>query len=257
MATTGPGAVGTRPPWRRWLLAALPWAAAAALAAAGIAATRGAGGEPTAVLAGPPASPAVEAPAAGPAPTGAAPTTDLPAPLELAVLAAARATLGTAGLADAAGPADDRWPLDVRVAGVTDLGDGVAVVEVHALVIEHTDGSWQPPTARAAAVPVRLDAPGVVLGAAWPLAPPALPRQAPTGTELDEPDPAVVAALEAAGWEVQEVTSVEVVLGEHLRVGLRGAPPDDDSLARHTVWLRDDPGGPRPLVPTDDQPETP
>ena len=241
MVATGPGAVATRPSWRRWLLAALPWIAAAALGTLGLASRGGTA---------PPAPPVASSPDA----TGAEARSDdgmdsLPPLLELAVLDAARTTLGTAGL-PVPGPAPGRWPLDLRVSGTLAIDDGLTVVTVHALVIEEGDGGWSAPRVSAVAVPVRTAPPAAVLGAAWPVRSTVLPPRPPSGSDADDPGAEVATALTEAGWSVREVTRVERVLGRHLRVTVSGTAPDDDTVATHTVWLHDDAGGPRPLVTT-------
>ncbi len=240
--TTGPGAATTRPTWRRWLLAGLPWAAAGLLAGAGMlrATTTADAAAPTAV---PSVAPTPQ-PSAALAPPWVPPATTLAPALELAVLAAARTTLGTAGLPQE-GPAPDRWPLETRLATVSSSGE-VEVATVLALVIERDDGGWGPPVPRAVAVPFRRS-PAAVLGAAWPVPVPAVPVDPPVGRVVADPDPVVVAALEAAGWSVSSVEEVAVVGGHHLRVTVHGTPPGTDRAARHTVWLRDDPGGPTAL----------
>ena len=256
---TGPGAAQARPGWRRWAMAVTPWLAAAALGTAGWLHSRPA---PLAAAATAAPSPAptpdhVTSPQLAPLP----PTSGLllPPDVELAVIATARTTLGTAGLASD-GPAPDRWPLEVRVVDVQDVGAGVGVATVHALVIERTQDGWTAPTIRAAAVPLRTGTSTAVLGSAWPLPSPPTPST-PDAVTSPAPDvgPEVVAPLESDGWTVDRVVSidvVEVVDRRLLRLALSGTPPDETRAADHTVWLLDTPGGPRLLstITTEEHP---
>lgn len=263
MSGTGPGAAQARPGWRRWALAVVPWLAAAALLTAGWLHSRPA---PVAVAATSDPSPApspdaTPTPPPARAPASAATPRGLPLDpsVELAVIATARTTLGTAGL-PSDGPAPDRWPLEVRVVDVRDIGAGIGVATVHALVIDRTQDGWTTPTVRAAAVPLSTGSTTTVLGAAWPLPPPGsatVPDVVATPTDDIGPD--VVAPLESDGWVIDRIDAVDAIDATDqrlLRVSVHGTPPDDTRAADHTVWLLDTPEGPRLLstITTEEHP---
>ncbi len=247
MTMTGPAAATARPRWRRWLLATLPWAAAAGLAVLGVALRAPATSDATAAPVGATPEPVVDAPTSpAAAPEAPASTAAALGPrLELAVLGVARTALGTAGLSQS-GPSPHSWPLDARVTAVSPSGPDIVIVTVTALVIDRHDDRWGEPVARAVAVPVRLTPPAL-LGDGWPVPVDPVPLEPLPHQAVTDVDATVVAALEAAGWTVEEVTAVALVAGHHLAVSLRGTPPGRRAAALHTVWLRDDPGGPTVL----------
>lgn len=269
VGATGPGALEERRDWRRVTMIAAPWVVAAALGVLGVLGARSAPPGPAAAsTATTSLAAAGSTPAPGEVPSAAPPAPDtsldaapaLAPEVELAVLAAARVALGTAGTTStAAGAVADRWPVDARVAAVEAVTADHLVATVHGLVIEHRDDTWHGPTPQAVAVLVRTGpAPGVV-GQAWPLPPPPLASATPELRAVDEVDPSVVAPLEDAGWAVVEVTAVEVSPDALLRVALHGTPPGRQRPGDHEVWLLDAPGGPRllPLPPRPDTEELP
>lgn len=257
---TGPAALDAVPARRHLLVIAAPWVVAVALAAIGVATTRGA---PAGAAMDEPEAPDDSArdtvPDDAPAPASKDDHTGrdvaagaIPPAVQLGVLAAARAELGAAGLVGATGPAAERWPLEVVITAVTAVTDRAAIATVHGLVIERAPEGWTEPTVRAVAVPLLTDPTPAVAGAAWPLPDPPATTVAAPQVALDEPLPEVIDALEHAGWTVQEVTDIGAIGEELLHVRLTGTPPNRSRASPHEVWLLRDPGGPRalPLDPT-------
>ncbi len=261
MPVTGPAALDEQPRRRRTLLLAAPWVLAAALGVAAVvtrpattaspAAVPSATAAPTTDGAAAVATPVPGSPLPTTAPAQPEPSGSLPAATRLQVLATARAALGSAGLPAAAGPAD-RWAIDVRLSEVSRITGDLAVATVHALVIQLGEAGWTGPTPAAVAVPLLLSPEPLVAGPAWPLAAPPSQLAEPDAAAVPDPDPSMVAPLEAAGWTVDEVTTVDLVGGAVLRVDLLGTPPGGGERGEHVVWLLDAPGGPRllPLDPT-------
>lgn len=263
MPVTGPAALDDQPRRRRAVLFAAPWVLAAALGIAALvtrpAATSSPAASPVTVTT-PSAVPTAGGAPASPLPT-AAPTQPAPLPsaslspsTRLQVLATARTALGTAGLTDDTGRSD-RWAVDIRLAEVSKVTGDLAVATVHALVIQLGDSGWTGPTPAAVAVPLLLSPEPLVAGPAWPLAAPSSPLAEPDAKPVPDPDPSMVTPLQEAGWTVDEVTTVDLVGGAVLRIGLVGIPPDGGEHGDHMVWLLDAPGGPR-LLPLDTTPTT-
>lgn len=251
MQATGPGATEQRPTRGRTLrrvLFAVPWLAAATIAAVGLTTAPATGGT-TAPVAEPPPGAVASAEHATPAPVATSPAQppSLAPELRLAVLATAREALGTAGLPGGSGDAARRWPVEIVVDEVRPVADGFAVVTVHALVIEHEDG-WSAPLPRAVGVMVRTGTTPTVLGAAWAVPPPDLPRDTVAGAPVADVDAAVVDPLLAAGWVIDEVLATELVDGVLLRMTVIGTAPGGVTAGRHELWLLDAPGGPRLLT---------
>lgn len=189
--------------------------------------------------------------AATPEPSTQAPaSTQLDPDVELTVLLVARNAMGTAGLVghEKDPVVDDRWPLDARLVAIEEVTAEYAVAVVHGLVLERDDAGWTGPHPSAVAVLLRTAAAPVVVGDAWPLAPPTTPSSMPELRPVDEPDPSIVAPLTDAGWVVEEVVVVETSHDALLRVVVQGTPPGAGRAAEHVLWLLDAPGGPR-LVP--------
>lgn len=263
MPVTGPAALDEQPRRRRALLLAVPWVLAGVLGIAALI-TRPAGTAPPAA-----APTAASGPSTGDAPAVATPgprvtaapaqpdlvsSGSLPPATRLQVLATARVAFGTAGLTADAGPSQ-RWAIDVRLVEVSQITGDLAVATVHALVIQLRDAGWTGPTPAAVAVPLVLSPEPLVAGPAWPLPAPPSRLVEPDAEVVPDPDPSVVAPLEAAGWTVDEVMTVDLVRGAALRLKLLGVPPGGGERAEHVVWLLDAPGGPR-LLPLDTTPST-
>ena len=261
---TGPAALDGGRDRRRTALVAAPWVLAAVLGVVGVVAGgRGATDQPTAAPPSTPSPPTTPAPlpsATASGTTGLAidpsgPSAALPPDVELAVLLAARAAMGTAGLAAADG-SGDRWTLEVRVTALEAVTDEHAVARVDGLVIEARDDGWHGPFPAAVAVLVRTAPTPAVVGSAWPLAALDLPTASPSVRPVDDPDPGLVAPLQDNGWTITEVTAVEAADDALLRVRLSGTAPGAARTADHVVWLLDGPNGPRPLpLPHPDTPE--
>lgn len=231
------------------LLAVVPWALAAVLAVVG-AWSRGTSQAVGAGLPDAAPSPVVPTPLAPTplAPTRLAPSSPALAPaVEFAVVAAARTTLGTAGLVGAPDDTRDRWPLQAAVVAVEAVTTELGVATVHGLVIERTADGWASPRTLAVAVPLALGDPVRVAGPAWPLPAPPEPLADPTGTPVADPGPELIEALLVLGWEVERVESVDLLDGGVLRVRLHGTAPGALGATSHEVWLLDAPGGVRPL----------
>jgi len=261
---TGPAALDDQPRRRRAVLFAAPWVLAAALGVVALvsrpAATTSPATSPVTV-ATPTGVPSGEGDADSSLPTAAPtqpeplPSASLPPSTRLQVLATARTALGTAGLTDDTSRAN-RWAVDIRLTEVSQVTGDLAVATVHALVIQLGDSGWTGPTPAAVAVPLLLLPEPLVAGPAWPLTAPSSPLAEPDTQPVSDPDPSMVTPLQEAGWTVDEVTSVELVGGAVLRIGLVGIPPDGGERGDHMVWLLDAPGGPR-LLPLDDTSTTP
>lgn len=257
---TGPGAVDTRPSWRRTALYAAPWLVAAVLVVLHV--LTSAGREPATSLGSAPGGDAAATPA--PTPTGtdessptatpaataehasAPATAQLSAPTRLAVLATAREALGRVVVTDDTA-ATSPWPVDARIVDIETVTSTHAVATVHGLVLEHRGDGWHGPLPRAVAVLVRTASPASVIEPAWPLPPPTSSSTAPDVRPVEDPDPALVQALQDAGWTVEEVLAVVATEDGLLRLELRGTAPPEQEPRDHVVWLLDAPGGPRPL----------
>lgn len=266
MPVTGPAALDEQPRRRRALLLAAPWVLAGVLGVTALVTRPAATASPVTAPSATTTSAADGAPAAAtPIPGGPLPTTapaqpgleppgSLSPATRLQVLATARVALGTAGLTDDAGHAD-RWAIDVRLVEVNRVTSDLAVATVHALVIRLGDSGWTGPTPAAVAVPLLLSPEPLVAGPAWPLPVPPSQLATPDAEVITDPDPSMVAPLEAAGWTVDEVTTADLVGGAVLRLGLLGVPPGGTERGEHVVWLLDAPGGPQ-LLPLDATPST-
>lgn len=252
MTTTGPAALDARPSRRRVVLAAVPWLLAACLAGAGLhwrttrpAADAAADPPPAATADGGRTSRGADAaPTATTSHPDPTASTPLPPAAALAVVAAARTALGTAGVGEGTGPHPDRWALDVRVVASERVTESVTVVTVHGLVIDRVDGGWSEPVVRAVAVPVATGGTPGVLGPGWPLPDPSAANVDLDTRHVPDPAPSIVEPLLDAGWDIEEVTAVDLVAGALLRVRLQGTAPGDSAAAGHEVWLHDAPGGP-------------
>lgn len=262
MTTTGPAALDARPSRRRIMLVAVPWVLAACLAGAGLHWRTSPPRPESSLPAGDPTTPDGAAVSLGaglpatPSPSGREPVAvqpPLPPATALAVVAAARTALGTAGLGDGTGPHPDRWALDIRVVATEAVTASVAVATVHGLVTDRTARGWSEPVVRAVAVPVAIGGTPGVLGPGWPLPAPTTATVDLGGRPVADPAPALVEPLVEAGWAIGEVTAIDLVAGALLRVRLHGTAPGEAAAAGHEVWLHDAPGGtrllPAPAVP--------
>lgn len=248
-AEAEPGGEGRR--GRLWLLALLPWLAVAVLGTVILAGTEDDGArQPPSPAATPsvaatapiPATSAAEPPvlASGPSPpaqTGPVEFEDGEVPADIAAAATTAVRLRVTH-----GPTGAPRYVDQAAASSAAWLDDIAVVRVHAVVLDGDGQDWSAPALRRYGVAVvRGEHGAVAISEPWSLTPPPAGGTEGAGTPVE--DPAVLAAvseaLARAGYEEVELQGVtRASVAEDLLVAaVVATAPEEQGPAAQLVWL--------------------